>query len=611
MDKKENPIVGGQTFRNPGNYLVNKKIPIIIFLVCFITLFLFQSYLFIKIDDAIIPSDHHIIRALMYYDNIIQNNNNNISSFPYPPIVYLVTQVFFIFNGVSIESARFALLFFSIIFLLAMFGIGYEIGGYYSGAAAMALAASSHMILKWSHDYSLDFPQTATTALAFFLLLKSDGYMNRKFTLLFWIVLAFSFLTKWSTAFFMFVPVLWFLIPNLFSRRSFFAFLAFLIPASISLISFLWFIRGLEDRAAIPGWLKYYFLIAFLPALVCIGIMWALERKWKKDEEYRKTKAFGIVNFAYGASTFVILATPWYFWALGQIKSKFLSDLAMKNPMHENLRYLTNFFTILFNFSPFLLLVGLVFLFIFRKNLYRRLILPINLIFLFLLLTRLCFSTDRYLLSIIVFAAPLAGFWVCHTRKLKVALTGLIVLISILSILSWILFPRALINNLSSRIPINRPGWIQTERNPHPRKYIFAGPFNLISAVSSDQWKDVFIYESDDSPFGADEIQLEAFKAGKRIHPRFQWSEKGRNWINHQIAWIESGNYHELESINEILIIHSRYRSPEYAARAILRLFPGVQYKSKTFDVGEGQRITVIKLGREMKIRRNLKHSGK
>ncbi|MCD4786540.1 MAG: glycosyltransferase family 39 protein [Candidatus Eremiobacteraeota bacterium] len=456
----------------------------IIFLFVIITLFVSANVRFIS-RDAYHFTDWHMVRALIYYDRIFVDNNINLSEIPFPPLVYFVTSVFFKFGGISQQVARISITFFAIVFLLAMFGIGYELGGYYSAVAVTSLAAASPHILNVSRLYFLEFPQTALTALAFYLLLKTDSFKNRKYSILFGVVLAISFLAKWSTAFFMIAPILWFLIPILIKKGyNIKIWLAFIIPAIITLIGVIWYFKQIplsfsRHTALSPRWILYFLLIVVVPGMISIVSLLLIEKKINKDDSYTSSGTYAFANFAIFSITFAIVTIPWFFYCARQIKQKSVADLGFNANFLISLNYIGRFLMSVFNFYPvFLMLpiIGLVFMLVRdRDKLFRRLVIPVNIIFttvlMFWILSRVSSPQLRYLLSLIIFLSALGGYWVTYLGRAKAAATVVIFGVSLLSILYGVIPAKNIF------FPIQEYGWRGTIP---PLKIICAAPVDNI-----------------------------------------------------------------------------------------------------------------------------------
>lgn len=426
----------------------NKKLIAIIFLFVFISIFLIQNYLFIKQDRPTGFTDSHLISAAIFYDKLVLKNDNMISQISYPPLLYLISTLSFRINGVSVQGARLPVSFFAIIFLLAMFGIGYKLGGYYSGAAVMALAASSPHILNYSRHFFPGFPQTALTALAFYLLLRSEGYKHRTPSILMGIAIALSFLIKWSTAFFLIIPVLWFFVPIIIKPGKYLnQYLVFIITALFAILGTVWYFRNAPLPSFSPDykWLRHFILFIILPSAVCLTTMFIVEKRFKKDEEYSSSPFRKLINFTLMGVVFCVIALPWYYWNAAGMVFKFLSVSQDFIRFQDKTVFLMDFIRTSFSLFPVFLIFSIigvfVVLFTYKQDFYRNLILPVNTIFIILLMLKILCPGNRYLLSIVIFTSALGGFWVSKARKLRGIFTAFILLVSLISILSWMIFP--------------------------------------------------------------------------------------------------------------------------------------------------------------------------
>lgn len=524
----------------------HKKLIIVIFLTIFVLFFLIQNYFFLKLNTKPVYTDGHILRAAKYYDFLTMRNFHDISMIEYPPIPYLVTQVFFHLGGLSMESALMSILFFSVIFLLAMFGIGYELGGSYAGVVVLSVAASSSHILDHSRQYYPDFPQTAITALAFYFLLKTNFFKDRRFSIIFGITLAMSFLTKWSTGFFMIVPVLWYLFPAAISwKKNKAGSLIFLILAFIVTGGTTWYFWNINpgDKLITNHWIRYCSLFILIPGIVSTGLIYFME---KKNKEYYTDPCHACINnFTLMSVVFSSLAGLWYYYAGEAIKMKFFM-LTLDTVVFEGQSYeIGSFFKSIFSVFPFwhiLAFIGLILIFVHRKsNFYRNLLLPINIIFITLLMLKITCPGSRYLLSIIIFASALAGYWIPWTKRLKPVIALIIVLISLISITSWTMILLELPRNMNSGSPnfirISTPqsdektnysptlfvaNYPNTDRFRKPAanviKELFFGEdpcSNLLILFSSEFERDVFPHEF---------FQFEIFRLTKKIQTDFDWA---------------------------------------------------------------------------------------
>ena len=543
--------------------MINKKLIITIFLFCFILLFLIQNIIYLQNDQYPRGSDSHYFRLLLYYDQFYNGVDSELYRITYPPLFYLVPLPLLKLIGINTFVPRFAITLVTIVFLLAMFGIGYELGGPLSGATVMSLASSSPLLLYLSRRYLPEVPQTAATAVCFYLLLKSNSYKNRLYSILLGIALAVSFLFKWSSAFFLLVPILWFLIPNIFSsKRAFFTFLVFLLPALATGGGMFWFFKNIASDPRIPQskLIHYYFPIVVIPGAILICLLLFLDYRYKSDKSYKNSGANGIVNFSLLSVIFALVGSPWFFWGAKGLSGKYRVLVYETRFPEENLRAIKQLYLDGFNFLIPLLIIGIIFIFISRRDIYKRLVLPVNLLIITPAMYWLTYSDPRYLLSLIIFIAALGGYWVCEipvalnrvkkngekstensaknkAGAVELYVAGFLIFISVLSMLGG--------SVLSKDLFIYKPRGILTASEPP-----LVNPYNIEEAVDflkpakNNKWKNIHIYTKRWPPFDFEYIQFIAFKRGRKIEALLGYNEQDFHYrFNRQIDEIKNDLY--------------------------------------------------------------------
>ena len=451
-------------------------IPFII-LVIFTIVYLVQAVSFIQQDTLIQYTDHHSFISGKYHHFFSNPREVNFPRDWYPPVMYFITHVFYLARRGSIETARLSVLFFMPIFIFSIYGIGKKYGGDIAGLTAAVLAASSPFILNTSRNYFPDFPQTAMTALCFYLLLQTDGFRKTGMSCLLGLVLALAFLTKWSTPFFIILPLAWFIFPHIFknykSGITFFGSIAFYLFIFSKLLEY--------KELSGPGidqklWLYYYVvyiafpIIGFLLLLELALTLWRRANKRistakEAPEEKAEFKAesakelkdntvkpkdkndgwINVINFSRMSLITLLLISPWLVYSAMDIRYKFFFE-------HQTgdraigfndfvLKYILMMFKTHFNLSLILILTGIVFLFIKRDKLYEKLILPVNIIFCIALMSYIGHTDARYSLSIIIFSAVLGTWWIQYGGKLQHYISGFLVTLSFLSVFAWSIFP--------------------------------------------------------------------------------------------------------------------------------------------------------------------------
>lgn len=580
-------------------FSIDKRILAALFIFFFISIYLFQNYLFIQKDTAPSLTDDHVFRANKIYEVFFQGKKHDLYLCAYPPLIHIVTMPFFKFMGISIPVARLSISVFTIIFLLAMFGIGYELGGYYSGAVVMALAGSCPWILYYSRIYMQDFPQTAMTALAFYFILKSKSYKNRVVSVILGVVLALSLLTKWSSAFFIFLPLLWFLVPEVFrSKRAFVTFLGSIIVFSVIGWGTLRFFKGMSNLEDYARWHLYYLCFIIAPSVIYTVSALLFERKWKRDENYTNSPAYKIINFSFMIMIFAIIFLLWFLWASPEIKPKFIGDVTILRNFYLNRQAITDVVLNMFNFAPALMITGLIFMILCRENLYRKLVLPISLVSESIMMYYIMINSYRYILSLVIFGAALGGYWITDTKRLKPVLAVILVGVSITTILAHTFIPG------DAKVFVENPTRIKILSSEAPgNSYFNIDPVidYIDLSENKDGCKEVIFYRCMNFPFSIEYLRWRAIEKGKKIMPKFSWEEFRLENMKCEIENIKSNPDIDIDPVEDIMIIHKSDLFPEEPVNDILKLFPDIPNEKKVFDVGEGYSITLIKLKRKNK----------
>jgi hypothetical protein len=491
------------------------KKPVNIFIFIFVTLFAFTTINYINDDKLFTGNDGQSLRAIRFYRFVTtgQEQYKNAFEDSYPPLMPIISLPFLALSGNpdiktynrqnqscnsfkneinSFEAAdkalRYSLIPFGVIFLLSVYGIGRHLGDEYSGIAAMCLAAASPHVLNLSRHYYLDFPQTAVSALALYMLYKSNGFSDRTKSLLFGIFFSIACWIKWSAIFFLAAPFIIASIPVLLRIRKVCpACLTVLTTFALQIGGFIIFFVKLpicvNIETNLPGWFLYYLIIIILPAAAGMLLIKYFDKKIDSNQltDTCKNTVDSFKNIYYSAIVFIISVTPFYFAKSGAVKSRFvmeiIADSWKRNPL-ENLY--AGFYSIgtTFSFSYLLLAIGIIFILIFRKDkFYDRLLLVLSVASSLLIMMKVGHSELRYYVTLVIFAAPLAGFWVCYLKKFRLAA---ICLLAILSILTFTWFSFTPVSECSYYTTIN------TESHPD---FTHPAPVKILKPVAPDSQK--------------------------------------------------------------------------------------------------------------------------
>jgi 4-amino-4-deoxy-L-arabinose transferase-like glycosyltransferase len=232
-------------------------------LIVFITLST-STLLWVRNDQTPPPWDpsDHISTAYDYYRYIAHADLQGfykeffLETHYYAPFVHLMTAIIFLIFGASKTSAIFINLISLAAILIATLLIYQKTftnpdeqqqGKISPGILAGILASCYHFPAWLIHDAFLDYPLIAIVTVSFALLLKTDNFTNRNYSMAFGVAFATGLLTKQTFAFFLILPVIYAMYKAVMARRFsalFNLFLAILISAILAAI---WYAPHLND----------------------------------------------------------------------------------------------------------------------------------------------------------------------------------------------------------------------------------------------------------------------------------------------------------------------------------------------------------------------------
>lgn len=154
----------------------------------------------------------HLTKSLEYFyiltnpasgmiSNLIQVDNY------YPPFYHFSTVLSYFLFGISMDSAISINFFYSGILLFSVYGIGKTLHNKETGLIAAIIISLYPGIVGMRRFYLIEIALVATAALSIYLLLQSDNFKNRKYSVAFGIAFAVSILTKWTALFFIIGPL--------------------------------------------------------------------------------------------------------------------------------------------------------------------------------------------------------------------------------------------------------------------------------------------------------------------------------------------------------------------------------------------------------------------
>jgi 4-amino-4-deoxy-L-arabinose transferase-like glycosyltransferase/CRISPR/Cas system-associated endoribonuclease Cas2 len=190
-------------------------------LLLLVVFYMINNLIILKNDNTPFLWDggDYFYKSLKYYDVFANLDSNFISRFneisPYRPPLFLLTSLpFYLVFGKSTDVAVMTNFVYLIILVFSVYAIGKRLHSKETGLLASFIVSSFPILFGLSRSYWLDFPLTAMVSLSFYLLLRTDYFRNRKFSLLFGISTGLGMLTKWTYFVFLAGPFLYFFIAS-------------------------------------------------------------------------------------------------------------------------------------------------------------------------------------------------------------------------------------------------------------------------------------------------------------------------------------------------------------------------------------------------------------
>lgn len=422
-------------------------------LVVLLALFIYQNYNFVENNTAPPYADttHHLLLANEYYRFMI------LRDFPlmnaplhqkYPPLIYVTAAIYMGIWGSSIKVALWSYLTFVIILLISLYGVGSYFGGKIGGVAAAAIGISSHFVMYMSHMFVPELPQTAMTGLAVYALLKTERFTNRGNSYLFAVALALAMLAKWSSAFYLLLPIA--ILLGFYAFRSWKTLLITVIPfipLSIMAVVYLRTGEGLflvhpGGNAPPPPWAIPVFAAVIL---VMIALSFLLEKRileWVGDGNREYTRH--LLTGGRALLVALLLCGIWYVYSIQGVVAKLRFQrqeiYQPMQPRNEPLilfslkHYLASYssFPVLYYLFA---LVGVIFA-VFRRQKTLEFIVAASMIVSGVpLISATAPPAIFYILTVFFVLSVFAGYWIEYAWKLKYPLFIMVILISILSLL--------------------------------------------------------------------------------------------------------------------------------------------------------------------------------
>jgi len=189
-----------------------------LFLVAIILFHLINNFIWLRLDQTYLVDDAywHFLFSSKVFDLLKQHTfpwltdifNYNFSFRWHGILVGYLTAPFYFISGLNQDSGVMvsSSIFFTIL-MLSIYGVGKVLFDRRVGLLAAFLVSMYPLVFNHMRTYMLDLPLTSMVVLAIFLLLKSDGFTNKKYSLFFAIASGLGLLIKFNFALFILGPL--------------------------------------------------------------------------------------------------------------------------------------------------------------------------------------------------------------------------------------------------------------------------------------------------------------------------------------------------------------------------------------------------------------------
>lgn len=378
-----------------------------------------SDYLWLRLETVPPGWDEalHLTKSLEYYNIITTpgpgmiSNLINVDNY-YPPFYHFSTVFTYFLFGTSMDSAISVNIFYFGVLLFSTYGIGSYLYNKETGFIAALLISLYPSMVGIRRFYLIEVALIATVALSIYLLLRSDNFNNRKYSIGFGIALAISILTKWTAIFFIIGP------------------LAFVIHFSFFKKSKIKKCSQCGNEIITGNGLAYE------KELLCSS---KCKKLWKREKIKSPSQIKNrIINFILMALVALLISLIWYAPHIEEVYNTIVWGneywgTSEGDPEVFTLQSIVFYITALINsqISFVFFIVFIVGLVLGLKSKHKSNLFMISWIVLpYIVMTLLRNKNDRYTIASIVAVAIISAYWIASldARKTKAIILSIVVL---------------------------------------------------------------------------------------------------------------------------------------------------------------------------------------
>lgn len=452
----------------PSSY---KRIIYPVILALLLAVIIIHNIYWLGMDKTPVFADEvdHLNFSQEYYFDLKDGNITGFFLEPasyYPPLLYYITSVAYLFFGPGYYPAVFSQFLFHIILVFFVFLTAKHLWDEDTGLLAAIMSITFPLMQLLGRRYFQDVSLAAMVAVAVYCLYRSKEFTNKKFTWLFFIACGIGMLAKLNFVFFIFMPFLAYFF--FFFRRAYrenrdrpFLYAA---TAALPILVFIGFkIIGAFKIDDLTGTqlLKPY-LVSLIPAALYLAVVSLVP---VKDEKTR--------TLYQGAAVCFIIVWYFYFLHWDGIQELAKGQRAVGNNTKNFLDYCALFIQG-FHGIPWVVfsIIGLGYYIFSRNKNTDRSILAANILVILVIHYILPMKENRYFAPIVVFTCPFMGLWISRIRlkPLRYSAAALMLAFAAFSMFGWYFYNPGK-DNPDYNIRWNHPHFQLVSLAPYPKDH--------------------------------------------------------------------------------------------------------------------------------------------
>ena len=182
---------------------------VLIFLLCLFVVIVGYVWRSIELRPPHWDMGRHLYNSVIYLNHFKAGELSQLAADYryYPPFIYWIAIPYYLAFGLSVKTAILSNSFLILVLGFSVYGLGSRLWGRRVGLLSAVLILCSPMLVTQFKEFQLDAPATAMVALSMYLIVRTEEFKNRDWSLALGIVLGLTMLTKWTLGFILILPI--------------------------------------------------------------------------------------------------------------------------------------------------------------------------------------------------------------------------------------------------------------------------------------------------------------------------------------------------------------------------------------------------------------------